>query len=96
MRKGENWQQKEMKSKQWMHILLGHKCHRLCHMAQVDPGVCVCVWFGGCILLTEPMSDILEFCNKMMSSSTLTLKVTDVLWLNYCIGETKIDPLHLK
>ena len=63
---------------------------------------------GGCILLnlvhsahfrysqTGSVSDILEFCYKMMNSSTRTLKVTDVLSLKYCFGKIKIDPLHLK
>lgn len=46
--------------------------------------------------LIESVSAVLEFCYKMMKSSTLTLNVIDVLWLKYGFGKTKIDPLHLK
>lgn len=69
-------------------------------------GGCVCGDWGDILSLVhsahfrysliELMSDTFEFCYKMMNSSTLTLKVTDILWLKYCFGTTKIDPRYLK
>lgn len=92
---GLKWKKRKItpkkENKTVAHILWGHK-YKICRVAQVEQAVCVCVCGVGshsllnlvhsvhfCYLLIESMSDILEFCYKMMNSFTQTLKVTDVL-----------------
>lgn len=94
-----------------MRILLGHKRHREWHTAQVEQGgcvLCVCVLLGlysselGALCIfrysrTESISNILEFCYKMMNSFTWTLKVDRCSMVKILLWENQNrKPLHLK